>query len=194
MCWNAGTLAGALLGGGIGDPRTLGLDAMFPAAFLALLAPQLRRPGAPVAAVAGAVIALALVPFAPAGVPVIAALAGVVAGRARRPAGRARGSGAMSWTVLLALCAISYALKAVGPVLAGGRELGPQVRQTLDLVAVPLLAALILVQTLSDGHRLVLDARLPALAVAAVLVWRRAPFLVVVLAAAATAALVRALA
>ena len=78
--WNAGTLAGALLGGGIGDPRTLGLDAMFPAAFLALLAPQLRRPGAPVAAVTGVVIALALVPFAPAGVPIIAALAGVVPG------------------------------------------------------------------------------------------------------------------
>ncbi len=100
----------------------------------------------------------------------------------------------MSWSALLALSAISYALKASGPVLAGGRQLGPQVRQTLDLVAVPLLAALILVQTVSDGHNLVLDARVPALAVAAVLVWRRAPFLVVVLAAAATAALVRALA
>ena len=78
--WNAGTLAGALLGGGIGDPSTLGLDAMFPAAFLALLAPQLRRPGAPVAAVTAVAIALALVPFAPAGVPIIAALAGVVPG------------------------------------------------------------------------------------------------------------------
>ncbi|HXD72052.1 MAG TPA: AzlC family ABC transporter permease [Gaiellales bacterium] len=78
--WNLGTLAGALIGGGIGDPRTLGLDAMFPAAFLALLAPQLRRPSAPVAAVTGVVIALALVPFAPAGVPIIAAMAGVVPG------------------------------------------------------------------------------------------------------------------
>jgi len=86
----------------------------------------------------------------------------------------------MSWTLLLALGGASYALKAVGPVLAGGRELGPRVRRTLDLVAVPLLAALILVQTLGTGHRLVLDARLPAVAVAAVLVWRRAPFLVVV--------------
>ena len=57
----------------------------------------------------------------------------------------------------------------------------------------PLLAALILTQTLGDGQHLVLDARVPALAVAAVLVWRRAPFLVVVLAAAATAALLRAL-
>jgi predicted branched-subunit amino acid permease len=78
--WNLGTLLGALLGGGIGDPRTFGLDAMFPAAFLALVAPQLRRSGAPVAAVAGAVIAVALIPFTPAGVPVIAALAGVVPG------------------------------------------------------------------------------------------------------------------
>ena len=80
VCWNAGTLAGALLGGGLGDPRALGLDAMFPAAFLALLAPQLRRPGAPVAAVAGAMVAVGALPFAPAGVPVIAALAGVVPG------------------------------------------------------------------------------------------------------------------
>ena len=98
----------------------------------------------------------------------------------------------MSWTSLLALCGISYALKAVGPVLAGGRQLGPRGRRVLDLVAVPLLAALIVVQSLSTGHRLVLDARVPALGVAAVLVWRRAPFLVVVLAAAGTAALLRA--
>lgn len=146
--WNAGTLGGALLGGGLGNPRTLGLDAMFPAAFLALLAPQLRRPGAPVAAVAGVAVAIATLPFAPAG----------------------------------------------GPVLAGGRELGPRARRVLDLVPVPLLAGLIATQTLGDGHRLVLDARAPALAVAGLLVWRRAPFLVVVLAAAATAALLRAIA
>ena len=100
----------------------------------------------------------------------------------------------MSWAVLLALCATSYALKAVGPLLAGGRRLAPQVRRTLDLIPVALLAALILVQTVSTGHRLVIDARVPALAVAALLVWRRGPFLVVVLAAAATAAGLRALA
>jgi branched-subunit amino acid transport protein len=100
----------------------------------------------------------------------------------------------MSWAVLLALCAISYGLKAVGPVFVGGRRLSPQVRRTLDLIPVALLAGLILVQTVSTGHRLVIDARPPALAVAAVLVWRRAPFLVVVLAAAGAAALLRALA
>ena len=45
VCWNAGTLIGALLGGGLGDPRTLGLDAMFPAAFLALLGAAAAPPG-----------------------------------------------------------------------------------------------------------------------------------------------------
>lgn len=99
----------------------------------------------------------------------------------------------MTWTMLLALCAVSYGLKAAGPLLAGGRRLGPGVRRALDLVAVPLLAALVLVQTLGDGHLIALDARVPALAIAALLVWRRAPFLVVVLAAAGTAALLRAL-
>src|SRR6185437_7653261 len=69
--------------------------------------------------------------------------------RRRRP-GRARSQrrSLMSWTVLIALCVISFALKAIGPVLVGGRELRPSVRRVLDLVAVPLLAALILVQTL----------------------------------------------
>jgi 4-azaleucine resistance transporter AzlC len=80
LCWSLGTIAGALLGGVIGDPRALGLDAMFPAAFLALLATQLRRPGAPVAAVTGAAVAVLVLPFAPAGVPVVAALAGLVPG------------------------------------------------------------------------------------------------------------------
>ena len=84
-CWNAGTLAGALAGGGIGDPRDLGMDAMFPAAFLALLSPQLRRPGAPRAAVSGALIAAALVPITPPGVPIVAAVAALIpAGLAAR--------------------------------------------------------------------------------------------------------------
>jgi 4-azaleucine resistance transporter AzlC len=79
VCWNAGTLAGALAGGGIGDPAAYGLDAMFPAAFLALLWPQLRRPGAVRAALAGALIAVVLLPVAPAGVPILAASLGVLA-------------------------------------------------------------------------------------------------------------------
>lgn len=99
----------------------------------------------------------------------------------------------MSWAALLILAAGSYALKAAGPLLLGEREPSPPVARLLALVAVPLLAALIVVQTLADGERLVLDARVPALGVAAILVWRGAPFLVTVLAAAALAAGLRAL-
>jgi len=84
VCWNAGTLAGALAGSGLDDPAKYGLDAMFPAAFLALLAPQLKQEGAVAAAMAGAVIALVLMPWTPPGVPVIAASLGVLAGVWRR--------------------------------------------------------------------------------------------------------------
>ena len=76
--WNVGTLVGAVAGSGLGNPRDYGLDAVFPAVFLALLAPQLRGPDAMRAAVAGALIALALAPIAPAGVPIIAAALGAV--------------------------------------------------------------------------------------------------------------------
>jgi branched-subunit amino acid transport protein len=99
----------------------------------------------------------------------------------------------VSWPALLGLAAISYALKAVGPLLLGDREPSPYMARVLSLLAVPLLAALIVVQTLSNGKSLVIDARVPALGVAALLVWRGAPFLVTVIAAAATAAGLRAL-
>lgn len=99
----------------------------------------------------------------------------------------------MTWPVILGLGAASYALKALGPLLLGARRLEEPLKALLELAAVPLLAALIVTQTVGAGDTLVVDARLPALGVAALLVWRRAPFLVVVVAAAATAALVRAL-
>jgi hypothetical protein len=98
----------------------------------------------------------------------------------------------VTWAALLAFAAAAYGLKALGPVFAGRHEVRGELRRVLDIVAVPLLAALVLVQTLDGGQRIVLDARVPALGVAALLVWRRAPFLVVVGAAAATAALLRA--
>ena len=85
--WNAGTAIGVLAGDSLGDPATLGLDAAFPALFLALLAPLLSSREALAAALLGAGIALALTPITPAGIPVIAATAGCLAGL-RRPAGR----------------------------------------------------------------------------------------------------------
>lgn len=97
----------------------------------------------------------------------------------------------MSWPLLLALCAGCYAMKAAGPLLLAQRRLPPPVERLVGLVAVPVLAAMVALQTVGRGRSLVLDARLAALAVAALLVWKRAPFLAVVLGAAATAALLR---
>ena len=98
IAWIAGTAIGVLFGDALGDPSKLGLDAAFPALFLALLAPQLRseerstaiaglRIGAPppaVAALLGAAIALILTPFTPAGVPIICAGAACLIGLGRR--------------------------------------------------------------------------------------------------------------
>jgi len=97
----------------------------------------------------------------------------------------------MSWAALIALSVGCYVMKALGPLVLANRSLPPPVARLVGLVAVPVLAALVVIQTVSAGPHLVLDARLPAVGVAALLVWRRAPFLVVILGGAATAALVR---
>jgi 4-azaleucine resistance transporter AzlC len=78
--WLAGTVTGALVGDVIGDPDRFGLDVLFPTFFVAILLAELRRPRARVAALLGAGIALALVPFTPAGIPVLAAGAAALIG------------------------------------------------------------------------------------------------------------------
>jgi len=79
--WVIGSLLGALGGSAIGDTDRLGLDAAVPAAFLALLWPRLGDRWARVVAVLGALVAMTLIPLAPAGVPVLAAApVAVVAG------------------------------------------------------------------------------------------------------------------
>jgi 4-azaleucine resistance transporter AzlC len=87
VTWMLGTTIGAVAGSGLGDPRALGLDAIFPAFFLALLVPELRDARSRGAALGGGLIALALVPLAPAGVPVLAASAAALIGLRRRRAG-----------------------------------------------------------------------------------------------------------
>jgi 4-azaleucine resistance transporter AzlC len=76
--WILGTIGGVLGGSALGDPADYGLDAMFPALFLALLVGQLTSRRARVAAVLGALIALALTPLVPPGVPIVAAAGGAV--------------------------------------------------------------------------------------------------------------------
>jgi predicted branched-subunit amino acid permease len=77
--WNLSTLLGAAGASAFGDPKNYGLDAVIPAAFLALLAPRLRSGAVERrVAVGGAVIALVLIPLTPPGVPVLAACAALL--------------------------------------------------------------------------------------------------------------------
>jgi 4-azaleucine resistance transporter AzlC len=82
--WVGGTALGVFFGDVLGDPEQLGLDAAFPALFLALLAVQLVSRRTVVAAIAGGLIALVLLPLTPPGVPVIAASAVCLVGLRRR--------------------------------------------------------------------------------------------------------------
>ena len=83
LAWVAGTAIGVVAGEGLGDPESLGLDAAFPALFLALMLRQIDSRQAIVAAAGGGLIALALIPVAPAGLPVIAATAACLVGLRR---------------------------------------------------------------------------------------------------------------
>jgi len=82
VAWIGGTVVGVLASDVVGDVERLGLDAIFPAFFVALLAEELRGDGGRAigAALIAAVLSLALVPLVPPGVPVIAACAGALLG------------------------------------------------------------------------------------------------------------------
>ncbi|HZG99154.1 MAG TPA: AzlD domain-containing protein [Nocardioidaceae bacterium] len=95
------------------------------------------------------------------------------------------------WVAVLVASLGCYALKLAGLSVPDRVLARPVVQRVADLVPVVLLAALVAVQTLTTGERIVLDARLAGLAVGVAALLLRAPFLVVVAAAALTAALVR---
>lgn len=87
--WNLGTFVGAVVGAALGDLDRWGLDAAFPAAFVALLIPHLRtRPGR-VAAVSGAALCLVAIPLLPVGLPIPVGALGVIP--AARPPRRVDG-------------------------------------------------------------------------------------------------------
>jgi 4-azaleucine resistance transporter AzlC len=77
--WNIGTLLGALAGSAI-DPKTFGLDAAFPAAYVAMVWPLLRDRRGRLVAACGALICLALIPFVPVGIPILCAALAVLIG------------------------------------------------------------------------------------------------------------------
>ena len=173
LTWSTGTAIGALAGDAIADPDALGLDAVYPTFFLALLVTEVRSGRALGVAALGAAIALVLVPVAPGGVPVLvaslAALVGLTRGaredvaRMRRDAGRAlppRRRRDEHDDVVIAGCAVgTFLIKASGPVLLGGRrELPLWAASVIVLVSSAVLAALVVTSALAEDDQLTIGA------------------------------------
>ncbi|WP_433082300.1 AzlD domain-containing protein [Dactylosporangium sp. CA-052675] len=97
----------------------------------------------------------------------------------------------MSWIAIVVLAAGTYAFRFAGPVLRDRITVSDELKRYLALAAVALLAALIATAALVEGREFVGIARPAGVLVGAVLAWRKAPFVVVVVAAALTAALLR---
>ena len=96
------------------------------------------------------------------------------------------------WTLVLATICGCYAFKLIGYVVPERVLARPAARRLIELLPVALLAALVVIEAIADGRHLDLEVpRLAGVGVGAIAVWRRAPFLLVVVAAAATAALLR---
>ncbi|MFJ9729016.1 AzlD domain-containing protein [Streptomyces sp. NPDC101209] len=93
--------------------------------------------------------------------------------------------------MILALAVGTYAFRLVGPALHGRVELPARVRELLSAGAVVLLTALLATGALTEGGDFAGWARPAGVLVGGVLAWRRAPFAVVVLGAAGTAAVLR---
>lgn len=97
-----------------------------------------------------------------------------------------------AWIAVIGASIISYALKVTGYTVSPVWLEKPPVARITGLLPASLLAALVVLQTFTTGTHLVLDARAAGLVVAAVALLLRAPFLAVVVVAAATAAVLRA--
>ena len=140
VAWSTGTLIGVLGGSLLGDPKALGLDAMFPAFFAVLLFSEVRDRVRVTAAALGAGIAFLLMPFAP----------GRHSGRRRRvrgadrPQAGAAGDGVTAvWITIAVLAVGTFAAKATGTLVLGTRDLPPRALNVTALLAPALLAGLL---------------------------------------------------
>jgi branched-subunit amino acid transport protein len=96
------------------------------------------------------------------------------------------------WILVAGTIVGCYLLKLAGYLVPARLLQGPRVRRFVEILPVALLAALVVVEALANGRHLDFDGpRLAGFGVAAIAVWRRAPFLVVVILAGLTAALIR---
>lgn len=97
------------------------------------------------------------------------------------------------WTTILIASAVVLGTKLLGYLVPASVASQPRIQRISDVLTVALLASLVVTQTVATGSSIVVDARLAALAVGALLLWVRAPFIAVVLVAAAAAAALRAM-
>ena len=96
------------------------------------------------------------------------------------------------WILIAVVATLTAAIKAVGPVLLGGRDLPPRFNGVIVLMPATVLAALVVTSLLADGNRLAVDETLVGVGVGGVLLCRRAPVIVAVVAAALVTAGLRA--
>ena len=96
------------------------------------------------------------------------------------------------WVAILGVALASAAIKAIGPVLVGGKDLPPGATAVIALLAPALLTALVVTETFGEDGHLVLDERAAGVGVAALALALRAPVLLAVALAALTTALLRA--
>ncbi len=97
------------------------------------------------------------------------------------------------WPLIVITAAATALLRAVGPVVLGGRRLPAALTKVLVLLPAVLLAALVATSALADGPVLRVDASTAGVAVGGLLLWQRRPLLLAVVAAAAVTALLRSL-
>lgn len=97
------------------------------------------------------------------------------------------------WIVIAFVGAATIALKAVGPVILGGRQLPEGLNSVLFLLAPALLGALVVTQAVGGDRQIVLDDRLAGIGAAVLAIALRLPLIAVVVIAAAVTAAVRAL-
>ena len=95
------------------------------------------------------------------------------------------------WIAILLACAAAYLTKSAGYAVPARWLNNPRMARVAGAITVALLAALTVMNTFAAGTQLVIDARLAALVVAALALWARLPFLLVVVLGAAASALVR---
>jgi branched-subunit amino acid transport protein len=95
------------------------------------------------------------------------------------------------WIVVLVVGAATVVFKAAGPVFLGRRSLPPALESVVALIAPVMLVALVVTQTFAADEELVVDARVPGVAAAAVSIWRGAPIVAAMAIAAVTTALFR---